>query len=374
MKLVVDFILVIGILLSTLPIVGILRLKERAAPQYILVIFWALILNVVVYFYATLHELYILQFVTNYFQSGVRFLIPPLMYVYVKSIFVDRSTLIRSNAKHFIVFLIFFLGYVIPKSINPYTEYIDVIHTIFPNWAVIQDIFGIVYFLLALKLFYKFRGLMKQSYSRIEEQDFYWVEKFLLSFLMVLTVDLIITFIEIYIGVYVDWDAYITVAFLVIAIAYIGYYGLTQSSVFLPRFLVEGVQEFDESDQPTTTYLKSVEKEELKARFERCMQEEKLFLVQGLSLKSLATAMDIPERKLSAFFSEVLGSNFYDTINSYRVEEAKRVLRSDALKQHSIAGIALSCGFSSKSSFYRIFKKATNLSPTAYVKMNTNVT
>ncbi|MEL7377351.1 MAG: helix-turn-helix domain-containing protein, partial [Bacteroidota bacterium] len=142
----------------------------------------------------------------------------------------------------------------------------------------------------------------------------------------------------------------------------------------LPRFLVEGVQEFDESDQPTTTYLKSVEKEELKARFERCMQEEKLFLVQGLSLKSLATAMDIPERKLSAFFSEVLGSNFYDTINSYRVEEAKRVLRSDALKQHSIAGIALSCGFSSKSSFYRIFKKATNLSPTAYVKMNTNVT
>ncbi|MEL6628281.1 MAG: helix-turn-helix domain-containing protein [Bacteroidota bacterium] len=367
MKLVVDFILVIGILLSILPIVGILRLKERAAPQYILIIFWALILNVVVYFYATLHELSILQFVTNYLQSGVRFLIPPLMYVYVKSIFVDRSTLIRSSAKHFIVFFIFFLAYVIPKSINPYTEYIDIIHTIFPNWAVIQDIFGIVYFLLALKLFYKFRGLMKQNYSRIEEQDFYWVEKFLLSFLMVLTVDLIITFVEIYIGVYVDWDAYITVAFLVVAIAYIGYYGLTQSSVFLPRFLVEEVQQVNEQDQPSATYLKAEEKEELKTRFDRCMQEEKLFLVQGLSLKSLATSMDIPERKLSAFFSEALGSNFYDTINSYRVEEAKRVLRSDTLKQQSIAGIALSCGFSSKSSFYRIFKKATNMSPTAYV-------
>ena len=87
-----------------------------------------------------------------------------------------------------------------------------------------------------------------------------------------------------------------------------------------------------------------------------------------MNLKVLADKMDTTERKLSAFFSEVLSSNFHDTINSYRVEEAKAILTSEALENHSIAGIAQSCGFSSKSSFYRIFKKRTSMTPLQYVK------
>ena len=83
--------------------------------------------------------------------------------------------------------------------------------------------------------------------------------------------------------------------------------------------------------------------------------------------------METSERKLSAFFKEVMDSNFYDTVNAFRVEEAKRILKSEALKNQSITGIALSCGFRSKSSFYRIFKKSTNLSPMDYVKMTTKV-
>jgi len=89
MKLVIDFVLVIGIVLSILPIIGIMRLEERKTPQYILVVFWALILNIIVYFYAMLHELETLQFLTNFLQHGLRFFVPPLFYVYVKSIFLE---------------------------------------------------------------------------------------------------------------------------------------------------------------------------------------------------------------------------------------------------------------------------------------------
>ncbi len=368
MKLIIDFIIVVGIVLSILPIIGIMRLKERRAPQYILIIFWILILNILVYFYAMLHELSTLQFITNYLQHGVRLLIPPLFYVYVKSIFLDGSDLVKKNIKHFIVFFVYFFAYIIPNSINPDTNYIYTIHWYIPNWAVVHDIFGIIYFLMALRLFYKFRKLMKRNYSRIGEEGFLWVEKFLISFLMVLVVDLIITFTEIAVGVYVEWDAYITVFFLVVAMAYIGYYGLTQSTVFLPRFLIENIGEEAPAGELPNSYLKPSEKEDLRKRFNRCMQEEKMYLSQDLSLKLLAAAMDTSERKLSAFFNEVLGSNFYDTVNSLRVEEAKKILTSEALKNHSITGIAHSCGFSSKSSFYRFFKKSTNLSPMAYVE------
>ena len=368
MKLAVDFILVIGILLNIIAIISILRFKQKKLPQYILAIFWFFILNVIAYFYASLHELETLQFITYYLENGVRFLIPPLMYLYVKSIFLDRSNLIRKNLVHFIAFFVYFLFYILPKSLDPGSNYIYMIHGYVPNWALVQDVFGIVYFIISLKLFYKVSNLMKQNYSNIVEKDFLWIEKLLISFLIVLIVDLIITVTEISIGYYVNWDGYITVLFMIVAISYLGYYGVTQSTVFLPNFLIQKhiVNPIELDKQ--SSYFKEVEKEELKAKFHSCMHQEKIYLSPDLNLKVLADTMGISERKLSAFFSEVLGSSFYDSINSFRVEEAKIILKSDAIKSHSITGIGLSCGFSSKSSFYRIFKKSTNLSPLAYLK------
>ena len=157
--------------------------------------------------------------------------------------------------------------------------------------------------------------------------------------------------------------------FLVTAIVYLGYIGLTQATLFLTPFLTE---EETKVDQFTTSYLKLSEKEVLNRRFKRCMRMDKMYLLQDLNSKSLAFAMGTTDRKLSAFFKEVLDSNFYDAINTYRVEEAKQILQTDALKNHSITGIAHSCGFRSKSSFYRIFKKHTNLSPMDYVKTGKN--
>ncbi|AXT53393.1 AraC family transcriptional regulator [Aquimarina sp. BL5] len=366
MKLALNFVLVIGIVLSILPIIGIVKLKEKKLPHYLLIVFWILILNIIIYFYATLHELTLLQFITNYLQNGVRFLIPPLLYVYVKSIFFKPSGLIRENIKHFIVFFIYFTAYILPKSLYPNATYIYTIHVYVPNWAIVQDIFGILYFIAALHLFYKFKNLLKVNYSNIREKDVLWIEKFLISFLIVLIVDLIITIVEIIVGYYVDWDAYITVFFLIFAMFYLGYYGLTQSTVFLPSFLTH--MPISNDAKKESSYLKSIEKSMLKEKFRECMNEQKIFLLQDLNLKLLADKMDTSERKLSAFFSEVLSSNFHDTINAYRVEEAKAILTSKAMENHSIVGIGLSCGFSSKSSFYRIFKKSTSLTPLEYVK------
>ena len=211
---------------------------------------------------------------------------------------------------------------------------------------------------------------MKQNYSNIVEKDFLWIEKFIISFLIVLIVDLIITVSEMSFGYNVSWDGYITVLFMIVAMSYLGYYGLTQSTVFLPNFLIQKqvVKPTELDKQPS--YLKEFEKDELKTKFHACMHQEKMYLSPDLNLKVLADTMKISERKLSAFFNEVLSSSFYDSINSFRVKEAKTILKSNAIKSHSITGIGLSCGFRSKSSFYRIFKKSTNLSPLAYRELN----
>jgi AraC-like DNA-binding protein len=168
-----------------------------------------------------------------------------------------------------------------------------------------------------------------------------------------------------YFGYNVSWDAYITIFFLIIAMVYLGYYGVSQSTMLIPSFLIHR-QTISPTETNKQSYFKETEIDELQAKFHASMHDAKIYLSPDLNLKTIADTMDISERKLSAFFSEVQHQSFYDAINSYRVEEAKRLLESDAIKSHSIVGIGLSCGFSSKSSFYRIFKKTTNMSPLAY--------
>lgn len=365
MKLAVDFIFIAGILLNIIALIGLFRLKQKKLPQYILIVFWLVILNVLIFFYANLHELRIVRFITNFFQDGARFLTPPLIFLYIKSIFSKRPDLLKKDLIHFVPFTIYFTFYTVPSSFDfQYAKFIDG-HT----RALIKDVYGIVYFSISIKLFYVLSKTMKQNYSTIKEKDFLWVEKFLICFLLVRIVAFLLTSSEILFRYDVSWDAYITISFLIVAMAYLGFYGITQSKIILPDFLIQEHIAKNIELENKTSYLKDDEKDGLREKFDQCIKQEKLFLSPDLNLKMFADRMDVSERKLSAFFGEVLNSSFYDSINSFRVEEAKTILKSNAIESHSITGIGLSCGFSSKSSFYRIFKNKTGMSPSVYRAM-----
>ncbi len=362
MKLAADFIFIIGILLTIIALIGLLRLEQRKLPQWILIVFWSVILNTFIFFYAHLHELKTLKFITNFFQDGARFLTPPLIFLYIKSIFSNKPDLLKKNLIHFTPFIIYFVFYTVPASFDfPYGKFIDG-HI----RALIKDVYGIVYFSISIRLFYVLSKSMKQNYSNIKEKDFLWIEKFLICFLLVRIVAFIGNGSEMLFGYDVSWDAYITISFMIVAMGYLGYYGITQSEIFLPDFLIQDHTTKNIELESKSAYLKEEEKDTLRQQFDRCLNEEKLYLLPDLNLKMLAERMDVSERKLSAFFGEVLNSSFYDSINSFRVEEAKAMLKSNAVESHSITGIGLSCGFSSKSSFYRIFKSKTEMSPSVY--------
>jgi AraC-like DNA-binding protein len=65
--------------------------------------------------------------------------------------------------------------------------------------------------------------------------------------------------------------------------------------------------------------------------------------------------------------SELAGNNFYDFINGYRIMEAKRLLLDPSKRHYTVLAIAFESGFNSKTTFNKVFRKVTGLTPTEFV-------
>lgn len=87
---------------------------------------------------------------------------------------------------------------------------------------------------------------------------------------------------------------------------------------------------------------------------------------QDLSLKQMAEALKMPPHTLSQVINRYYNKSFFELINSFRIEHAKKQLPQITKLNYTIEGVGYSCGFGSKTAFYRAFKKYTSLTPTEY--------
>ncbi len=108
-------------------------------------------------------------------------------------------------------------------------------------------------------------------------------------------------------------------------------------------------------------------KENIK-KLTKLMEVEKVYRNEKLSLPSLAEMLSIRRHQLSLILNEHLKTNFNDYINSYRLEEAKRILESSDAEEETITGIAIAVGFHSQTGFYKSFKEYTGMTPNRYRK------
>ncbi len=368
MKLIIDFILIVGIVLNIITLLKLFKTKNNQLPKKILIIFWFFIAFIIIHFYGLLHKLNFLFIPTYILENGSRFLLASLIYLYVKSLFENEKNFIVKHFVHFIPFILYLFFYTLPSSINYATDknifpYIRIIN-IYINLALIKDCYGLIYLLMSLNIYYKYEPRLKQFFSSFKEQDFVWVKKFIILFLVAISIDLIITISEISFGYNVEWDAYITLFFVIIAMSYLGYFGLTQKTIYLTKIILD--QSLLAKDNYNQKIIKPKEQNELKLKLEKLFVEDKIHLQSDLNLNDLSQKMKISSRSLSAFLNDDLKTNFYEKVNYYRVEEAKEILMTDKVFQYKITAIGESCGFNSKSSFYRIFKKSTGHSPSEY--------
>jgi len=141
-----------------------------------------------------------------------------------------------------------------------------------------------------------------------------------------------------------------------------GYRALLQSEIFL------GPAESGPGRRYERSSLTPENAEIYKMRLLERMERERSYLDPEITLPKLAQALDIPVAHLSRVINELLGRNFYEFINRYRVEEAKRRLAGPDAGREKLIAVGLDCGFNSLATFNRVFKELTGRTPSDFRK------
>ena len=102
------------------------------------------------------------------------------------------------------------------------------------------------------------------------------------------------------------------------------------------------------------------------------IETQKPFLHPILTLDSLAKQLDMPPRVLSSILNNHFDKNFYEFINSYRIEESKLLIANNINKKYTMLEILNEAGFNSKATFNTFFKKQVGMTPREYKKTLTD--
>ncbi|MFY7826436.1 MAG: helix-turn-helix domain-containing protein [Flectobacillus sp.] len=136
----------------------------------------------------------------------------------------------------------------------------------------------------------------------------------------------------------------------------------------LPEISPEIIPQTEET--PVQDIEKDANHEQLiaswKEKIDEFMNSEKPYTNVGLTLNELAGMLKITPHLLSKVINEAYQKNFFDFINSYRIEEFKIRFEDPRNRQFTMLAIAFDVGFNSKTAFNRAFKKMTSQSPREY--------
>ncbi|WP_160710751.1 helix-turn-helix domain-containing protein [Chitinophaga solisilvae] len=234
---------------------------------------------------------------------------------------------------------------------------------------------GVVYVILSLNLLYRHRRNVAVQFSNTDKITLNWL-RYLIGGMGVIWV--VVIFFQ------SASSLYLVVALFIF---FIGYFGIRQVGIFsnpppahevylpavvqLPE-MPPAVMAVEDVADKKVKYEKSGLTEAaasgIYAALNTLMQEQHCYKDAGLTLGDLAKTLEVHPAVLSQVINSKEGKSFYDYINALRVAAFIQLLQQPEQQRYTLLALAFECGFNSKTSFNRNFKKITQLSPSSYVK------
>lgn len=209
----------------------------------------------------------------------------------------------------------------------------------------------LVYVVVLIAILRKHRKRIHNHYSNLEGLTISWF-KGLILIIMIFLGSLLVAEYLIAVSEAVS-DLIYTIETLIFLL-FLGYFGIKQQDVdILPQ----------EAKPP---YFDEARITEMTQHLKKVMESEKPFLDTNFTVSTLAGLMGTNRMYISVLLNDYMGRTFYSLINSYRIDEAVKILDDAESMRYTIEGIARSVGFSSKSTFIKHFRDKTGLTPGEY--------
>ena len=290
-------------------------------------------------------------------------LINPAFYLYVKSLIQPNFKLKWKHLFHLAPFVLLQSIIYIQKTpllINSIMNFesnaifsILFILTTFASWYF--------YNAFSIKLVLGYHKNLKNEFSNIEQNNsLKWVLFILIFYILFCLTALSFGVYSVYVHEKLLLVNHITNSILLALVYILGFYGLRQSKIF------SNTNQENDTEKYKNSVLTAKIKNEIKESIINYFKSEKPYLDSDFSMDKLSQALNIPKHNLTEVLNTELENNFFSFVNTYRVNYVKKKLDSNDANIFSIESIGYDCGFSSKSSFFTVFKKFTGKTPLQY--------
>lgn len=316
-------------------------------------------------------------------------LLPPVLYFYMHFLLDKDFIFTKRHLVHLLpaaAYLVYSLVvFVVDKFIlREHFFYADGRDKDFSTWYQVAGFISLlVYLVLALRAYRRYRVRSYDSLSFADAVLFRWAQLFLLALLLLLVLR------GLFFLTNPEWAQfgrkfwyYLSFSILFYYLSINGYVNSIRSFVSLrnapPRAASAGdvhtVQEeavkvHEESgEQPGKPSAPIDNLEDWKRRIEKLLVQDRHFTNPELTVSDLAALLDTNPKKVSQIIRQGYDTNFNDFVNNCRTNEVMRKLQAGEHSLQTLLGIAMDCGFNSKSTFNRAFKRATGTTPKGYLQ------
>ena len=271
----------------------------------------------------------------------------------------------------FLIFILLVMSWAIDDNTKPEDISPEIVQKTIAIFNFIFSLYVFIYCFLAYKKIIKHEKTIRLLNSTSENLDLKWLKNIIVGVIFITIFWIFDIVFQISEG-NKTFDILTSLIYF-LSILYITYYWQKQKEIF-PYSLKE--KEEIETIIVETILPKGKRKElltdeelqEQKSNLLQLMEVEKPFLDFDLSLVKLAASMKISTHILSYVINNGFDENFYQFINRYRIEEAKKLMADLETNRLSLLGIGFSVGFNSKTVFNTTFKKVTGQTPSEYKK------
>jgi AraC-like DNA-binding protein len=323
--------------------------------------------------------------------------IGPLLYLYVKSITNFHYKIQPRDRLHFIPGMLYIgwcmIVFVTDKLIlHKYYLMNGNSDPDFDTWyQVLQKLSIVAYLLLSIRYYRQYKQYVNFEMSFKDAANISWLRNFLIAFGIITILPVLqelMTFFPFFqkMGGYIQtWYYFMGFALVVYYIAINGFNAVSiplRKLLFQPELLLqyqppallpatEGTIVEDAAFELVSQSPKeAIAIEQWKERISCIMQDEKLYEDAELTLTQLSKLVGSNPSVISKVINQGFEQNFNDFVNSYRIRAVTEKLLTGEHKTQTLLGIAFDCGFNSKATFNRAFKKQTGLSPKEWIEQH----